>query len=903
MTDHEIVPTQVNQASPESDKIPGPWSWYVFLFIGYAVSGFFPWLMIAWSLYRRDRKATAGLIFVINIIILIGSGWLMLTVKMVWWWLSIIACGFNLTWTTAAMVYQRFTIGAASRRYYFHDWKTWIRPIVIGLMIGFCVGTIFSIIPAFANRIPMQATLESLDRQTVLWDFFRYSHFGLMGSLLIGLWWAGEGKRFRVSHILTFLGGFILTIFCWYLLGSLLVFLLHKGTIKEFFLLDHSNWAMIPPWSSGLQKFLRELDGYNILPLIIIPLLLGAPARIRDFGKRALLIPLLFVISIPLGFTSDTWWLKKQDQITYEMSSADPDTQASAHRWADILLKRYPNHLQWPRLAEKSARYHHQNRRYEQSKRIYQNLIERYQNSGQWHWIIQRARAAINTPDFDKPAPLPQLQIPMVDYQRYLTHNWMALMSVMRYWEGSEVPESKVVIKLKDLSKSTDKIKLNPLVNLAELDDAARSLGYETVLFRSDIGRIQALIGAGFPVIHQHFKSFNVLFGSDNSRSTIRAYAFSQLSQRLRNEKRKEAEEIIDLEREGHGEGLKRLVRVANEAYMEYSIDYWESPSLAYMGPLSAIVFPADRAAAVSEAFETPYSELREQSSGYLASLISLAYLDHGDPRQTIEWAKVGAEKIADPLPFYIAHLARIWWESRDKIVHSSLNLQDQLPELGQIFNYFNLPQNEKFLQDARHSFNRAFSANTLPWMISQKYLHLMDRSEASELSHMLKLIKAHTAYDPAGTPNWILLANTCEWSGDTSGTINALEGAVSADPINYRVKLRLAMAYVGRKHYEKAEHILTQIDPAQVRYDADYQFCLGTLAEWMGNSDQALNYYAAAIKMRHYKPIYHLGYGKLLMAQGFEKKARQYLEWVVRTDAENTRKNEAVNLLSKMNN
>jgi tetratricopeptide (TPR) repeat protein len=137
-------------------------------------------------------------------------------------------------------------------------------------------------------------------------------------------------------------------------------------------------------------------------------------------------------------------------------------------------------------------------------------------------------------------------------------------------------------------------------------------------------------------------------------------------------------------------------------------------------------------------------------------------------------------------------------------------------------------------------------------------YLHLMDRSEASELSHMLKLIKAHTAYDPAGTPNWILLANTCEWSGDTSGTINALEGAVSADPINFRVKLRLAMAYAGRKHYEKAEHILSQIDPAQVRYDADYQFCLVTLAEWMGNSDQALNYYAAAIKMRHYKPIYH---------------------------------------------
>jgi hypothetical protein len=903
MTDHEIADTHLHQANPDSSEMPGPWSWYVFLFIGYAVSGFFPWLMIAWALYCRGRKTTAGLVLVIHVAILLGSGWLMLTVKMVWWWLLILAYGFNLTWTAAAIVYQRFAIGAARRRYDFKDWKSWVRPIVIGLMIGFSIGTIFSIIPAFENRIPMQATLDSLDRQTVLWDFFQYSHFGLIGSLLIGLWWAGEGKRFRVSHVLTFLGGFILTLFCWYLLWSFLVLIIHKGTVEDFFLLDHTSWALIPPWSSGLQKFLRELDEYNILPLIIIPLLFGAPARLRDFGKRALLIPLLFVCSIPLGFTSDSWWLTNQDQISYEMNSADPATQASAHRWADIILKRYPNHLQWPRLAEKSAQYHYRNQRFGPSKQIYQDLLDRYRNSGQWHWIIQRAQAAMNTPDFAKPTSLPQLQIPMVDYQRYLTHNWMALLSVMRYWEGSEVSESKVVIKLKDLSKSPDNIKLNPLVNLAELDDAARSLGYETVLFRSDIGRVQALIGAGFPVIHHNLKTFNIVFGSDTGRSAIKAYAFAKLSQRLRNEKRKEADEIVDFEREGHGEGRKQLVRIANESYMEYSNDYWESPSLEYMGPLAAIVFPADRAAAVSDAFEKPYRELQEQSNGYLASLIALSYLDHGDPRQAIEWAKIGAAKITDPLPLYIAHLARIWWETRDKTIHSSLNLQNQFPELDQIFNYFNLRQNKKFLIDARHSFKQGFAQNTLPWMISQKYLHLLDRSEISELSRMMKLIKAHAAYDPTSTSNWILLANTCEWSNDTSGAMNALEGAVSADPLNSRVKLRLAMAYVGRKRYEKAEHILSQVDPAQVRYDADYQYCLATLAEWRGNPDQALNYYAAAIEMRRYKPIYHLGYGKLLLAQGFGEKARLYLEWVARTDAENTRKNEAVNLLSKMNN
>jgi tetratricopeptide (TPR) repeat protein len=901
MANQEIVQPYWDGAGAGSDRMPGPWPWYVFLLIGYAVSGFFPWLMIAWALYRRGRRAAAGLVLAVNVAVLIGSGWLMLTIKMVWWWLSILTYAFNLLWTAAAMIYQKSAIGAAGRRYYFKQWKSWIRPIAAGLLIGFCAGTIFSIMPAFENRIPMQQTLDSLDRQIVLWDFFKYSHFGLLAGLLTGLWWAGEAKRFRVSHVITFLGGLIVTLLCWSLLWSLVVLMIHKGSVEEFFLPDHAAWAVIPPWRSGLQKFLCELDEYNILPLVIIPLLLGAPARLRDFGKRALLIPLLFVCSIPPGFTSDSWWMAIQDQITYEMNAAEPDTRASAYRWTDVLLARYPNHLQWPRLAEKAAQYHYQNQRYVQSKHIYQNIIDRYRNTNQWHWITHRALAALNTPEFGRASASPRLKIPMVDYQSYLTHNWMALLSVMRYWEGPEVSESKVVIKLKELSKSPDKIELNPLANLAELDDAARSLGYEMVLFRSGKKQIQALINAGIPLIHQHFSSFSVIFGSDDSRSAICAYSFSKLSGRLRNDKPKEVEEILDIEQEGHGEGRKRLERIARESYMEYSTAYWQNPSLEYMGPLSAVVFPAGRTGAVSDAFEIPYSELRKQSNGYLAALIALSYLDHGNPMQSIEWAKLGAAKIDDPLPKYVAHLARIWWESRTKIIDSSLNLQSQFPQLGQIFDFFNLPQNIEFLQQAGESFSRGFAANTLPWMISRRYLDLMDRSETVEQSRIVKLLKASTSYDPAVASNWITLANTCEWSGDAAGKIKALEGAVSANPLDSAVKLRLATAYIARRRYEKAEQILLQIDPSQVGYDADYQFCLGTLAEWKGNADKALKLYAAAIEMRRYKPIYHLRYGELLMAQGYADKARPYLEWAARTDAENTLKNEAAASLAKM--
>ena len=220
---------------------------------------------------------------------------------------------------------------------------------------------------------------------------------------------------------------------------------------------------------------------------------------------------------------------------------------------------------------------------------------------------------------------------------------------------------------------------------------------------------------------------------------------------------------------------------------------------------------------------------------------------------------------------------------------------------MDQILKFFDLPQNEKFLQNAQVCFDRGFAENTLPWMISQRYLPLMDCSETAEQSRILKLLEASTRHDPARASDWILLADSWEWADNASGAIKALEGAVSADPLDSGVKLRLATAYVANKRYEKAEQILSQIDAEKVRYDADYPFCLGVLAEWHGSADKALDLYAAAIEMRRYKPIYHLRYGELLMAQGFAEKARPYLEWAVRTEAENTFKNEAAERLAQI--
>jgi hypothetical protein len=902
MSHNKILQTELNRKNSNAAPVPGPWPWYVLFLIGYTVSGFLPWLMIAWGLYQRGRKGTAGTVLAVNFMVLICTGWWMMTLKLVWSWVSIWAYGFNSVWIVTAIIYQKSIFGGCPRRYHVHDWKVWVKPIVIGAIIGFCIGTIFSIIPAFESRVHMKETLDSLDRQTVLWSFFSYSFIGLIGGLVLGLWWAGEGKRFRISHVITYLSAFVLTICFSYLLWWLLQFVLHKGSGEGVFQMNRSNWAVIPPWTSGVKKFLIDIEKYNMMPLIVIPLLLGAPSRMRDFAKRSLLIPLTFIISLPMVFTSHLWWEMIQDQVIYEINSDDPVTQSSAFDLAEILITRYPNHLQWPHIAEKLARFRYKNERFKQSRLIYKQLIDKHQNSFQWYWTVKRARAAVVNPGFGKLASATQLQIPMVDYQTYLTHNWMALLSVIRYWEGADTPESEVVIRLKELSKSSDKIQLPPLINLAALDDAATSFGYDMILFRSDLARIRELIKAGFPVIHQNYKYFNILFGIDDNRSAIYAYSFAQLSKRLRNENRREAKEILAIKKEGQGESQKRLMHIANESYIEYSTDYWQNPSLRYFGPISAIIVPRNKIEKVAKVLNEPFNKLKDQSDGYLASLIALSYLNHGDPMYAIEWAKIGAEKIDDPLPSYVAYLARVWWESRNKISMRNLRLEIQFPELTEIFDYFNALENKLFLQKAQKDFEQGFNDNDLPWIVVQEYLPLLDRSAPDELNQISKLMHMRVSFDPSSYLDWIFLANISEWADDLSGSVHALKGAISSNPTDSDTKIRLAFEYVQLKQYEAAKNILKKIDPGKERYEADYHFCLGALAEWEGDTDTALEKYAVALGMRRYKPIYHLRYGKLLMKQGYPEKARAYLEWAARTEAKNTSRNEALNLLAKMN-
>jgi len=130
----------------------GPWPWYVLLITGFALTGFFPWLMVSYAVYQREKKRTALLSFLVNFILFFAFSWVLLKSSIVWWWLVLFTYLFNVIWTLIAWLFQRKTIGSAAKRYVLGEWKAWITPVLIGVIIGVCMATVFSTIPAAQNR-------------------------------------------------------------------------------------------------------------------------------------------------------------------------------------------------------------------------------------------------------------------------------------------------------------------------------------------------------------------------------------------------------------------------------------------------------------------------------------------------------------------------------------------------------------------------------------------------------------------------------------------------------------------------------------------------------------------------------------------------------------------------------
>lgn len=868
--------------------------WYVHILGGHALTGFFSWFLVIRQLYYRRERALALALFLVNILFFAAFGLIAIKLKWVWHHLLLLGYGANLAWSVSAWLFQRSLYGPAPKRYDLLKWRDWITPIITALAVTVGLSMILAIFPVIGERLSMRSSGDVLDKKDILWDLFQYIPLLLPYGLLVGIWWAGEDRRFSLAHVMTYLSGLLL-FFVTLLVGyKLVLFFFFKGQMGESL-----DWPAIPNSVTGLPHVLQMLQKYDQSALAALPLLLGASSRIRDFWKRAFaIIPIVTICALWPSFYSADWWELIQGQIIHELSSPDEGVRNRAYNWTDTLLRRYPDHDRWPELALRLARYRYNNSDADAAKKLYEAIGTRYCNFPRWRPEVSLARAALGSDSFGLASGGPVVSLPPVSYQSYLTPNWMALLQVIRYWKGDAVPESEILIDLKSLSSSDEKIELSPLPGIAELDDSARNLGYELLIMPAGSSTIRALLHARIPVILPVYQSFYLIYGMDDTRSVFKCYSYKAISRRLRSDEKDDAKEILLQQQEGKGESAKQLARIADQSYTELPLSFWAGRLQKDSAPLMGVVYPAAETERIVHALNTSPDNLRKESNGYLTAFIGLAMLNAADPVQCIEWTQVSSSLTNDPLPLQIGHLAQRLWNTRSKSIENRLDMERRFPKLTGISTYFESDPVRKFLDKAGRRFNADESANRLPWMIRRQLRDFLDQSNPADLEQLIHLLRQDVDNNPSRREDWQYLAELYEWKDDIENTVSALTGALDSGSFDNETALQIAYKYVQLGRKEQVRKVMTEIDPEKVKYNAHYFFCKASLAEWEGETGNALKYFAKAIEMRRYIPLYHLRYGELLLKEGRTEEARQALTWASRIDGKGDVKEQASRLL-----
>jgi tetratricopeptide (TPR) repeat protein len=340
------------------------------------------------------------------------------------------------------------------------------------------------------------------------------------------------------------------------------------------------------------------------------------------------------------------------------------------------------------------------------------------------------------------------------------------------------------------------------------------------------------------------------------------------------------------LEAEGHGRSKDLLQRIGREADGMWHLDQWKTGRLKDAAGWMAALHPLDGQKAVAAALGRDARDLERAHRGRLAAMMALSYFDNADPVNCIRWAQIASQSIDEPLVWQAAYLGLTLWSQRSQRIGTAFQLEKQFAVLDGVNRFFETESVHQFTQAARARFAADQAAGRLTWPVRWRLLWLLDRHDAHDRQQMVALLEANVATNPADASQWRLLADLHALDEDPGARAQALAGAWSADPRHAATALAWASACVVLDDLQQVERILEAIDPAKVRHESGYYFCLAALAEWKNKPRAALEHYARATDLCRYRPEYFRRYGRLLMAQGDAEAAKKAIAWATRIDS-----------------
>ena len=862
-----------NITMSQKPSLPRLYPWYIHGVLGFLISPFMPWMLVLHSLWQSSRKMAFTVVVIINFAAGACIYLFCQNAAFPWWILNIILILLTVTWSLAATLFQRMTLGPAAPFFKHALSRHFIRYFLISMLLACCIGFTVSLFTMFGETVVLEA--NGFDRVSILWGAFRGVLFALPFGMLAALGMAGIGEKLRPIGLIAAIAG------CACSFGGILlaVYGFNALLVGDFFPVGIALEQIIPRGDVSPMRWMLEYDSIELwLLVVILALFFCGIGSFSQFFKRVGIVLLSLLWLIPTFSAEPSFSPQLQKRILSDLSHPNQKVRLDANKALGRFLSLYPGHSFWCVLALRNADLWYETGHTDRARAMWEKIVARGNSPGKDAKQVSLARESLAGTVGRAQGDSAVIDIPLLDYEEYLDETWMAFMNIIQYWEHASMGDSKIKMRLKPFSEKDNVLSLAKDPSSAILDDIARSWGYRVSYIPVSSTSMKSMIRSKFPVLYPVFSTPALCYGFEERRSRLRTYWFSRLSKQSRS-KEPSAGDIMSPD-SLKSKRPQRLLRMAFECRSDRNLRQLDSLIYGYSEPVAMIIHPDSLHRTVARCCGMSPEKLDSISEGFRSILIALDYIDKKNPQKALAW--FGRARLYNARPFadYGEYLSFLQWKDQRSSVLGNLRLDRYLAPLARYNDAFNSVKIRRHLDSCALLFEKARTSGYLPAPISSRYFETIHLSSVSERRAGIAWARRELVINPGNTVRWRWLSEAASWEGDSALQVKACSSFVSLDPDHVQMRLTLARLLVRLGDIDKADKTLASLETDSVASNPDYLFCLGAIAEHKGSLAEAEGLYKTCCEIRRYDPQNFIAHARVYTKLGKTNEAKKALAW-----------------------
>lgn len=619
------------------------------------------------------------------------------------------------------------------------------------------------------------------------------------------------------------------------------------------------------------------------------------------FLRNLIVVPFMLLMSmsaLPISGHMENALYSRANIFSY--SSSAPYSSYATFLYTRC-LKRFPDNDLAAEMTYKLANQMISEKNIAGASRTMNDLISRYGDDPKHYYYVNKSKNILESIKSAKDSlsigkGVTRIDVPVIRPESYTDDDWLALLSAIRFWEHKS-KDSDFLIKLRDISTSSDEIKLPDLRYFNDLKAYAGMLGYGTFGFSGYQNSIKTILSEGYPALipayqenlyykddismNSNFLNYRLLiaYEYDEYLGIIKFYNYNQYDE----EKNKDIsdddiKDILFPANESTGE--QYYSRLKKEITLELSLKeveelLWENANVMF------VVFPEKERELVTKKLNAlGFSSQSEEGWIYHFSAGELMY-DYGDLEKALSEMLISANETIDTsFPSHFAAVIAMSMKENENKYYNALERISGENKNG--YGHERIFESPEAKSAVAHLYED-IKNETVHHNILHSLLTLKDYALSGDDTLRNKLLSSLTKKYPYNVDYQKRLAAYYKEKNDIVSLEEVYKNIALLHPDEDQHKVDYARTLIDNNKYELAAEQLKETYWKYRKEDSESNYVYGRIHLHKKQYAKAAKLFKFAIKIDPYDAEYHYHLGRTLLKLKKPLEAKQELEWALK--------------------